>query len=76
MGTPVISSTGSCFEETGGPDSAYVDPYDSEELAGSIQSILSNQKQREMMVKSGFEFSQKFTDAQVAQNMMNVYQSL
>lgn len=76
VGTPVISSTGSCFEETGGPDSAYINPYDPEELAISIQNILSDQKQRELMIKSGFEFSQKFTDAQVAQNMMNVYQSL
>lgn len=74
--TPVIASTGTCFEETGGPDTVYINPYDPEELAVSIQNILSDQKQRELMIKSGFEFSQKFTDTQVAQNMMNVYQSL
>jgi glycosyltransferase involved in cell wall biosynthesis len=74
--TPVITSTGSCFEETGGPDSCYINPLNADELGHSIRKILYNNELKEIMIKAGQLFSAKFTDDQIAQNLMQVYQSV
>lgn len=74
--TPVISSTGSCFEETGGPDSCYINPQDADELGDAILEILSDSLLRNKMKLKGLEFSERFTDRCVATNLMKVYQFL
>lgn len=71
--TPVISSRGSCFEETGGPCSVYVDPTDEEEMGASITQILENHDVREKMIAQGLVHSSHFTDEKIAQNIMRVY---
>ena len=75
-GTPVISSVGSCFEETGGPNSRYIHPQDADELGDAILEILNDRLLRNEMKIKGLEFSEQFTDQHVAQNLMKVYQSL
>lgn len=76
VGTPVISSVGSCFEETGGPNSRYIHPQDADELGDAILEILNDSLLRNEMKTKGLEFSEQFTDQHVAQNLMKVYQSL
>ena len=76
VGTPVISSTGSCFEETGGSNSRYIHPQDADELGGAILEILNDSLLRNKMKLKGLEFSERFTDQCVATNLMKVYQSL
>ena len=76
VGTPVISSTGSCFEETGGPDSRYIHPQDADELGDTILEVLTSPVLRNGMRLRGLEFCEKFSDQNVATNLMNVYQSL
>ena len=73
-GIPVIAATGSCLEEAGGPGSCYVHPEDEVQLAYHINSILSNQKKREEMVKLGFIHVQKFSEKQLAEDLMKTYQ--
>jgi len=75
-GTPVISSTGSCFEETGGPFSLYINPESPEELGESISRVLSDSDLKNTMIKEGLAFSEKFSDQTIAQDLMDVYQSL
>jgi Glycosyltransferase len=75
-GTPVISSTGSCFEETGGPFSKYINPYDADELGDVLSQILSDKASREYMKKEGLIFADNFTDNQIVQNLMKVYKSV
>ena len=74
--TPVITSKGSCFSEAGGPDSIYVSPTDDKELKVKIEEVLSNDSLKKNMIDRGYEFVQKFNDANIAENVMNVYREL
>ena len=66
--TPVISSTGSCFDEAGGEYSWYVEPKNSGELKLAILELWNNEETRNEMAKRGFEFVQKFKDENVARS--------
>jgi glycosyltransferase involved in cell wall biosynthesis len=75
-GTPVITSLGSCFSETAGPDSLYVEPSDYEQLAVSINKVLTDETLREKMIKGGLEHAGNFQDNVIAGKMMAAYESL
>jgi len=74
--TPVITSIGSCFEETGGKHSQYVHPQNAEEIGVTMLKVLSDTNLRETMKKEGLLYSDKFTDDKIARNLMSVYQKL
>jgi len=74
--TPVITSIGSCFEETGGKHSQYVHPQNAEEIGVTMLKVLSDTNLRETMKKEGLLYSDKFTDDKIALNLMSVYQKL
>jgi glycosyltransferase involved in cell wall biosynthesis len=75
-GTPVITSKGGCFEETGGPGSLYVDPQNPDEIGDAILQITGNQKLRSSLVEKGFEHARLFSSDQVAKKYMNLYKAL
>ena len=70
IGTPVLTSTGSCFAETGGDAALYADPYRPEQIGAQLSRILSDTALRETMRTKGFAQAQKFTDEQVAANLV------
>ena len=72
-GTPVITSQGSCFEETGGEAARYINPYDAEDTATAIRQVLTDSELRKSMIKKGLLHADEFTDEKVAQKIMNVY---
>ena len=72
-GIPVITSTGSCFREAGGPASAYVDPSHAEELAYQIARISEDESLREDMIKKGREYARQFQPAKIAADLFHVY---
>ncbi len=74
--TPVITSTGSCFAETGGKSSIYVNPQDSEQLADAVQKVLNDSQLRELMKSEGYKYAMNFTEDKVAANLMRVYSNL
>ncbi|WP_193316078.1 glycosyltransferase [Flavicella marina] len=74
--TPVITSTGSCFSEAGGPATIYVAPDDYRQLRKKISEVLTDNKLRDSMVAEGYRFVQKFNDEQIAENIMKVYKEL
>ncbi len=71
-GVPVIAAKGSCLEEAGGPDSLYIDNAD--ELTKAILQIWENEAQRNQMTINGKKFALNFREANIAQNLMAVYQ--
>ena len=73
---PVITSLGSCFPESAGPHSIYVDSHSLNELTGSIESVLSNSEQMNQMKEKGLEFVQKFTRNQVTKELLKHYSQL
>lgn len=73
VGTPVIASEGSCFDEVGGPSTCYVNPTDSDAWAIAIERVMSDEKLQHKMRADGLLFAENFSDAKVANNLMNVY---
>jgi glycosyltransferase involved in cell wall biosynthesis len=73
-GTPVVTTRGGCFEEAGGPGSAYVDPDDAGALAAELGSILGDEARREAMRRTGLEHARRFTDEAVAASLLDVYE--
>lgn len=70
IGTPVLTSTGSCFAETGGDAALYADPYRPEQIGAQLSRILADTALRETMRVKGFAQAQLFTDEQVAANLV------
>ena len=73
---PVIAATGSCLEEAGGPASAYVNPNNTEMLASAIDTILSSPETASRMIKESKAYVARFSDQQIAQDLMNVYKQV
>jgi glycosyltransferase involved in cell wall biosynthesis len=74
--TPVITSTGSCFSEAGGPSSIYVHPKDVKTLSAKIQLVLQDDQLATDMVEKGVQFVQKFNDAVIADHYFTVYKEV
>lgn len=75
-GVPVITSTGSCFSETGGDAALYCDPYDIDQMSDCISKVLNDPERRKYMIEKGFEHAAKFNEVNVATSLMKVYQNL
>jgi glycosyltransferase involved in cell wall biosynthesis len=75
-GTPVITSRGSCFEETGGNAAVYVDYNNAEEMRAAIDTVLSDSDLRKKMIANGHAHAETFTDEKIAKNLINVYEKL
>lgn len=73
---PVITSSGSCFPETGGNSALYINPNNPEEIAIISDKVLSDNKLREDMIAKGHLHTQKFSDEAVVDSLMNVYKSM
>ena len=74
--TPVVTSTGSCFPESGGPDSLYADPADPADIARALETVLSDPGLAETMAHRGYEYAQRFHDHAVARELLAAYESL
>jgi glycosyltransferase involved in cell wall biosynthesis len=75
-GTPVITSSGSCFDEAGGKSSLYVNPDDTDEMIHAIRLVLENEKLRSEMQEKGYAYAQRFKQDIIADNVMEVYRKI
>lgn len=75
-GVPVITSSGGCFQEAGGPSSVYVTPQDSSALSAAISTVLSDSQLRQRMVKAGLSYSLQFDDDRIADQLMALYNEI
>lgn len=75
-GIPVITSTGSCFAEAGGPDCWYINPNDSEELASSIHQVFRNSEEVRARIARSQQYIERFESKVIANDLMNIYHSL
>ena len=76
--TPVITSQGSCFEEAGGSGSIYINPTENTayEIRQAIEQLLSSPERIQQMKEVGYNYVQKFTDENVCENLLKVYQKV
>jgi glycosyltransferase involved in cell wall biosynthesis len=72
VGTPVLTSTGSCFAETGGEAALYANPNSPQEIGKQLKRVLTDNVLRAKMVAKGYEQAEKFTDERVAQNLTDL----
>ncbi|GEP88377.1 Glycosyltransferase involved in cell wall bisynthesis [Chitinophaga terrae (ex Kim and Jung 2007)] len=75
-GTPVITSTGSCFSETAGDAALYVDPLQPSSIAQAMQQIINFPDLAADLRKKGILHAQRFTPSKCAAAMMQVYREL
>ena len=75
-GLPVVAATGSCLEESGGPDSIYVSPHDENELAERIRQLLDDKTKQETMIQRGHEYAKRFSDDAICQQITRIYNNL
>lgn len=75
-GTPVITSRGSCLEETGGKAAIYIDPYNIEELGSSILEVLDNAELRKDMISKGKEHALLFRSERTTKQLFELYKRL
>lgn len=75
-GVPVIASTGSCMEETGGDASCYINPNDADELGHVIITLLNDEERRSRMTEAGRRHARQFSDEAIAENLFTIYTTL
>jgi glycosyltransferase involved in cell wall biosynthesis len=71
--TAVITSNCSSLPEAGGANSLYINPENLEDLKSKILFLWNNKAERKRLSEKGLEFVKKFSDVNIAQNLMKVY---
>ncbi|MET6998222.1 glycosyltransferase family 4 protein [Chitinophaga defluvii] len=74
--TPVITSQGSCFGETGGDAALYIDPLQPETLAAAMQRVATDTALVNTMKEKGWAHAQHFTPEKCAAGVMQVYEAV
>ena len=74
--TVVITSNLSCLHEAGGKDSVYINPMDICDIRAKIKFLWDNESERKYRAEKGLEFVQKFSDEEIAKNLIEVYQEV
>lgn len=74
--TPVITTQGGVFGETGGDACYYVDPHSVQEMQTAIDKVLFDDTLRASMIQKGKMHIQHFTEPIIAQHLIDIYQSV
>ena len=72
-GTAVITSNTSSLPEAGGKDSLYIDANNIDDLKSKILFLWNNESERKRRVEKGLLYAQKFSDENIAKELMKVY---
>lgn len=75
-GIPVITSLGSCFPESAGPSSVFVDPKSIDSISNALLAVLRNKDLQEKMSSQGLLFANRFHMKESTENLMNCYQQI
>lgn len=75
-GTPVITSTGSCFAEAGGDAALYAAPANAGELAAALARVLGDEELRRGMIERGLRHAENFRIERTSARLMDIYKEL
>jgi len=75
-GTPVVTSRGSCLEETGGKAAIYIDPYNTEEMGEAIKKVLQDSDLRKRMIEEGKKHAKSFRPEITTRQLYDLYKSM
>ena len=74
--TPVICSSSSSMPEAGGPNSLYIDPAKTEDIATAIQALLENENLSKEMKEKGYQYVQKFHGQKLSIQLLDIYKKM
>lgn len=75
-GTPVLTSHGSSFPESAGPDSFFINPEDVEEMSFALKRLLDDKLLRAKMSKQGLQYVQRFHWKETSNKLMDLYKEV
>ena len=75
-GIPVITSKGSCLEETGGRAGKYIDPFNTEEFGDVILKVLNDTGLRREMTEEVRKHAMMFRPEVTIMQLFNLYKTL
>jgi glycosyltransferase involved in cell wall biosynthesis len=75
-GTPVAASLISCLPEILSEAAVFFDPHDPRDMAVKINSSLTNQKLREVLIERGFLRAKNYNWQKTAEQTLRVYQNV
>jgi glycosyltransferase involved in cell wall biosynthesis len=73
---PVITSLGGCFPEAGGDAAVYVNPDDVEEIAASIDKLMTSASFRNEVTAKGIKYAEKFRQENIENDIVNFHHLL
>lgn len=73
---PVLTSTGSCFPETGGDGAVYINPASIEDWADNLALYLSDNELRRDLAQRGRKHVEKFHLKNTSKEIINLYSEL
>lgn len=71
--TPVITSSGSCFPESAGPHSLFIDPLSLSSIADNLLLVLTDKNLQTQMSDKGYDFVKRFHLEKTTSNLMDIY---
>ena len=71
-GTPVVCSMTSAMPEVAGDAALFVDPFDSDAIAGAMERLLSDEALRGKLIEHGFENVKRFSWEESARQVLSV----
>ncbi|AWW32240.1 glycosyltransferase family 1 protein [Echinicola strongylocentroti] len=75
MGTPVITTTGSCFHEAGGDAALYGDPDCPDTLVSHIEKM-SKEDVRAEYISKGYQNIKRFDESVISNDLMDIYKEV
>ena len=75
-GTPVAAAHVSSVPEVVGNAAVMFDPYDLDDMSNAILRCISDQTERELLIKNGLENSKRFTWRNMARELINSYEAI
>lgn len=73
-GAPVVSSSATCLPEVYGDAAHYFNPYDVDDMAKTIDEVISSPELRAELIKKGYAQAKKFSWKRMAQQTLEVYE--
>ena len=73
-GTPVITSAGGVFPETGGDAALYVDPQSVSEMRAALERVLGSESLRREMAAKGAEYALNFREEALFPTLWQTYE--
>lgn len=73
--TPVVTSLGSCFPESAGPHSYFVDPLSVSEISKGIRAVLSSEELQDKMKYEGHKYVQQFHREASTRSLIEIYKN-